>query len=209
MARQADTEALAADRFLQEAVMNDAAHSPQEPAAPANGGPSPYTGTDNMNGVADGISDLEPGTSYTDLKTDLLEAIDGINSVGSFAASGGPKGIHVPDPGIFVRGVGPIELPIDDVQAQRLKQRARHASLGDCDETVDNTSVDNTCELEPHLFDITNPHWAKLVEKATIWAAQQLGLGPGVSSRLHKMLLYEKGAKLNSHTECVSRLSLL
>lgn len=206
MANQADTKALATDQFLQEAIMNGAAaHSFPEPATSVCGGPNPHI--NNLNGSTDGLSDLEPETSTTDLKTELLEAIDGINSSGSFAAIGGPRGIHVPDPSIFLKGVGPIKLPLDHVQAQKLKQRAQRASFGDGYETDVETNFGNICELEPKLFDITNPHWARLVEKATIWAAQQLGLSPGVSSRLHKMSLYEEGATMNPHIEYVSPLT--
>lgn len=204
MAGQADTDALAVDQFLQEAVMNDSAHSPQKPAASASHGPGHHTDNLNSNAKADGLGDPEHETRHTDLKEDLLEAIDGISSVGSFAASGGPKGIRVPDPGIFVRGVGPIDLPFDRVQAQKLKQRAHLAHLGNGNETVVDAGAGNSCELQPHHFEIRNPHWAKLVEKATIWAAQQLGLKPGVSSRLHKMLLCEKSATLKSHAEYVN-----
>lgn len=221
MAEQLDTEVLAADQLLQEAVMNDAAHSPQEPAALARHGiaqgvveADATTDIDDMainltsetwseKFPACGLKDLEPEMRYTDLKRDLREAIDGLDSIGSFAACGGPKGVHIPNPNISVRGVGLIDLPIDHVQARKLKQVAHQTSVGNDIDTVTDTSTGNTCELGPHVLEIANPHWGQLVDKATLWAAQQLGIKTLVSAQLHKMLLYENGPTLNPHTEYV------
>lgn len=225
MAGRLDTEALTADQWLQEAVMNDAAHSPQEPAASASHGiaqeaveADATTAIDvttiNLTSEAStgprastvGISNLEPEMRYTDLKKDLRKAIDVLDSFGSFAACGGPKGVSVPDPTISVKGVGLINLPMDDVQAQRLKQMAYQESVDEDIDTVTDTSVGNTCELGPHMFEIANPNWRQLVEKATLWAAQQLGIKTVVSAQLEKMLLYETGPASSQHTEYVSHM---
>ncbi|KUI68238.1 hypothetical protein VM1G_04457 [Cytospora mali] len=202
---QLDEDALAADQLLQEAIMNDAAHSPREPAASTS------------NDLAQGAEgDIPAANSLTreastdpkalsqdglDLKTDLLQALDGIKSLGSFAACGNPKGITMPDPSIFVRGVGPISSPMNEVQGRTIMKRAYQISSGSDDETVFDASVHNTCELLPHVFEITQPGWDQFLESATLWAAKQLGIRNTVSTQLCSMLLYGEGATLKPNTD--------
>ncbi|KUI56862.1 hypothetical protein VP1G_04179 [Cytospora mali] len=202
---QLDEDALAADQLLQEAIMNDAAHSPQEPAASTSDdlargaeGDIPTANSLTIQASTDPTDFPQDGL---DLKADLLQALNGIKSLGSFAACGSPKGITMPDPSIFVRGVGPIRSPMNEVQARTIMKRAHQISSGSDNETVFDASVHNTCELLPHVFEITQPGWDQFLESATLWAGKQLGIRNTVSTQLHNMLLYGEGATLKPNTD--------
>ncbi|ROW16636.1 hypothetical protein VPNG_01721 [Cytospora leucostoma] len=148
--------------------------------------------TDDMNGIA---PDDNREFDFTELKEDLLEAIDGIHAFGPFSAGGSlamVTGLSSTDPEIWIRDVGAIELPLDDAQAQRIMHKAQQSTLDRDREINTNASVSNPWELRPEEFEIRDPYWASLTQGAMPWVKQKLGLEGDISARLDKMLLYDK-----------------
>ncbi|KAJ6187049.1 hypothetical protein N7519_001957 [Penicillium mononematosum] len=132
------------------------------------------------------------------IKKVLLEALDAIKSSGTFASQG--KLPHV-DPQIKVQDVGAISLPLQESQVRQMMKQAHQAPYGKGSETLVDTAVRNTMELNPDQFELGNPDWDSYVKQACACVAQDLGVDSPVSAELYKMLIYEKGAMFKPHTE--------
>jgi hypothetical protein len=130
----------------------------------------------------------------------LRDALDGITVRSSFA--GGCQFKRILDPQILVGGVGRINLPLSDEQAQQMISRARLAPYRKSSETVVDTTVRNTWKLDPQDFKITaGATWDEWLDRLLKQVAKALGVTEPIHAELHKMLLYEKGAMFKAHTE--------
>jgi hypothetical protein len=129
----------------------------------------------------------------------MLDALDSIQALGTFANAHSLDAIH---PGLVVQDVGPIRLPLQEAQAKQMIAKARQAPYGKGSETIVDTSVRNTWELDPGQFQLTDLHWPTLVAGLCQEVANEAGLGDvQVHADLYKMLIYEKGAMFKAHTE--------
>lgn len=143
-------------------------------------------------------SDLSTERFTFDLQSDLLEALDNIDASGSFASFGTLNPTY---PDIFVHDVGPITRPLDEPQARRLIEKSRLAPYGKGSDTIVDTSVRDTWELNPEQFELRNPKWGPFVQHICARVAGDLGVNSPFSAHLYKMLLYGKGAMFKPHTE--------
>lgn len=135
------------------------------------------------------------------LQSKLLSGLDEIQSPGTFASC---NKLPAFDPQINVYGVGRIELPLNACQAQDMIKAAHRAPYGRGSETIVDTSVRKTWELNPGKhFEIQNQEWRKHIKQCCTRVAADLGIQTGVSAKLYKMLIYEKGAMFKAHTESV------
>ena len=146
------------------------------------------------------IADLDS----QDIKDQLLELLHAIqkHETGSFATSGSLP--HSANPGLYVHGLGLIGLPLSERLAVELAGICHQAPFGKGRKTVVDTTVRKTWELNPSLFEIRNPAWQECVKTAVQSVGKELGIVGGMSSisaQLYKMLLYEKGAFFERHTE--------
>ncbi|KAJ4250573.1 hypothetical protein NW762_011832 [Fusarium torreyae] len=132
-------------------------------------------------------------------KEDLLNAIYNIKSVGTFAWSAPIQ--RSPSFPISVNGVGDIPLPLGEFHAQQIIVQARQAPYGKGSDTIVDTTVRNTWELDPSQFQINVPNWPDRVQHICGLVAQKLGINTTVHAEIYKMLLYEKGALFKAHTE--------
>lgn len=130
--------------------------------------------------------------------SELLAALNAIESSGTFASKGE---LPYVDPQINVQGVGPITLPLQESQARQMIDQAHQAPYGKGSETLVDTTVRDTLELNPAQFELGNPDWDSYVETACAWVARDLGVDAPVSAELYKMLIYEKGAMFKPHAE--------
>lgn len=158
------------------------------------------------HGETSAVSDSELSTDdfRTSLHGDILGALEAIQTTrGSFAAFKPLSGQF--NPQICVGGVGDIQLPLAPDQARQIITKAQQAPYGKGSETLVDTSVRNTWELDPDRFEIKHPDWDKAVGNLTQnVVAKELGIdGAGIRAELYKMLLYEKGAMFKAHTEWV------
>jgi hypothetical protein len=86
---------------------------------------------------------------------DMLNALESIHSSGTFANAHKLGEIF---PGLVVEDVGSIDLPLQEAQAKQMIAKARQAPYGKGSETIVDTSVRNTWELDPGQFRLTDPH---------------------------------------------------
>jgi hypothetical protein len=110
-----------------------------------------------------------------------------------------------PNPGLTIDGVGLIGLPLSERDAKVVISHASQAPFGKGDQTVVDTTVRDTWEIEPASVSFTNPRWEQYVEQIaskTIWTA--LGVAPWTSKprcELYKLLLYQTGSHFLPHQE--------
>ena len=127
----------------------------------------------------------------------IRSIVDTLNSVtipGSFA-SGGP--FQFPLPALKINGVeGYVGLPVGKLQAKAIIAACTQAPFGRGQETIVDTTVRNTWELEPSQFTITNPQWNSHLENLAAVVKKELGcdLKLSVKCDLYKFLLYEQGS---------------
>lgn len=163
-----------------------------------------------MSGVKVEASDVKvemrdrDATSHTissppsGLKDELLQAIENIQVDGTFASSSAVNRLSA---GIFVHGIGDIATPLSEVQAFQMIAKAHQAPYGKGSDTIVDTSVRNTWELDPSQFELRDPTWAAQVRILCTQVVETLGINGTIKAELYKMLIYEKGAMFKAHTE--------
>ncbi|KAK7756709.1 hypothetical protein SLS62_001150 [Diatrype stigma] len=137
------------------------------------------------------------------LKQNLQRGLDLITAKGDFAAWEADK----KDPDILVNGVGPVHLPLSELQAKELIAKSHQAPYGKGSETIVDTSVRNTWEINPDQFEIRNPQWGAFMDMLLKRLSAKLGVHAPVSAELYKMLIYEKGAMFKAHTDSTHEMS--
>lgn len=104
------------------------------------------------------------------------------------------------DPGLSVRGIGTIPLPVDAHTAHRLCAVAHPASHGYKDQTLFDRKVRDTWEIVAGDLRLENPLW---LEKALERISRDLGLAAEgrVHAELHNMLVYGPGQFFAPHQD--------
>lgn len=132
------------------------------------------------------------------LKRRLLKCLNEIPAVGNVATSKQHR--HFTNPGLTI-GDTLIPLPLAPRDAESIKSVCRQAPFGRGDETVVDTSVRKTWELDPSQFKLANPDWDEYLYNTLLKvAAQKLGLSD-VRADLYKLLLYEPGSFFKRHKD--------
>ncbi|KAF4959863.1 hypothetical protein FGADI_1366 [Fusarium gaditjirri] len=156
-------------------------------------------GEDNGEDKQSVASDSSTMTPNDPFKVDLLKAIKDFKIVGKFAFD---EEIEISeDFNISVQGVGDIKLPLKKAQAMKIITQARQAPFGRGSDTIVDTSVRKTWELDPEQFTIGGDEWSDYLQELCELVAQKMGINTPVHAELYKMLLYEKGAMFKSHTD--------
>ena len=136
----------------------------------------------------------------------LLNVLDGIDD--SADATFATNGIlpNAANPGLVVADLGGIGLPLSDHDAHRLAGICHQAPFGKGSETVVDTKIRKTLELNPSQFELQNPAWQQTLNDVVAQVANGLGIAVGAASvraELYKLLLYEEGAFFDRHREFV------
>ena len=117
--------------------------------------------------------DDEEGPYVVSLKTDLLRTITSIKSFGKFAHL--KRNTIFVNPGLEVAG-SLIPLPLVVRDAEAIRASSQQAPFGRGEETVVDTTVRNTWELDANQFRCSNPHWKPFVILLVREAAKNLGM---------------------------------
>jgi len=129
----------------------------------------------------------------------LSEALSQIDRPGSFCVSGDSPVLL---PGLEVKGLGPIGLPLTVQQAQELKEHCDQAPHGKGTKTVVDTSVRRVWRMGPDRFSLTNPDWNPFVYETVAKVEESLGLeDQELVSSLYDLLLYEPGSFFLPHRD--------
>lgn len=125
----------------------------------------------------------------------IVETLGSVKRPGYFACGGS---VELPMPVLRVDGVeGVVGLPLGRASAKEIIEKCSQAPYGRGEETIVDTAVRNTWQLDPSKFSVNNPEWdARLKELVSGVVKSDLGCDEslGVSCELYKFLLYEKGS---------------
>jgi hypothetical protein len=128
----------------------------------------------------------------------LAKAIRQATKSARFCVTGG---LGATDPGIELAGVGPVSVPLRRGMKRSLIHLCRIAPYGKGTETLVDTNVRNTFELDPTKFRLSDA-WNAAVASATSTIAQQLGLPTEqLEAKLYKLLVYERGGFFLPHRD--------
>lgn len=154
------------------------------------------------------------GSDWTHSKDEIEFELDQVKAPGSPCfdqiLGATPDSLGV---GVTINDVGPIKFPLAEEQAQQIISKARLAPHGRGEETVVDTAVRNTWELDLNQFKLTetakakrkDSGWSFVLRIAKYIVSEGLGIEyKRIRAEPYKMLLYEKGAHFKSHTEYVT-----
>jgi len=134
-----------------------------------------------------------------DVHDKLLEALGEVDRPSAVCTSGDRP---LTMPGLEVGELGALSLPLGKTQARKLIKLCRQAPYGKGTETLVDTDVRRTWELDPDQFRLTNPKWEELVEEIVINVQRELGLEDRkLTAHLYKLLVYEKGGFFLPHRD--------
>ncbi|KAI4247636.1 MAG: hypothetical protein L6R42_009565, partial [Xanthoria sp. 1 TBL-2021] len=138
-----------------------------------------------------------------ELKTQLYQCLEETRGkwLGSFAH--GQTLATAPNPGLVVHGLGTIGFPLSEREAVELKKACHQAPFGKGSETLVDTKVRDTWELNADQFVLRNHLWQATLDQVLQRVAKALGVAGGstaVKAELYKLLLYDEGAFFDSHT---------
>ncbi|KAF9648913.1 hypothetical protein BDM02DRAFT_3128680 [Thelephora ganbajun] len=109
-----------------------------------------------------------------------------------------------PLPGLYIEGIGVIGFPLSERDAKLIEAAATQAPFGKGTETVVDTTVRDTFEINPDRFSFKNPAWIEFLRTVTKKAADGLGLSPNLPpprADLYKLLLYKTGSHFLPHKD--------
>jgi hypothetical protein len=128
----------------------------------------------------------------------LANAIGEATRSAKFCVAGS---LPVVDPQIEVEGLGPIKLPLKPTMAKKLVACCQPAPYGKGTETLVDTRVRKTYELDPKNFSLSDA-WNSAIAEATRTVAEPLGLpADRLEARRYKLLVYEKGGFFLPHRD--------
>lgn len=106
-------------------------------------------------------SDLELEDQSPYFQT-LLKALQSVKTIGSFAVGGS---IKMPMPALYVHGIeDQIGLPVGSTTAKSIIEKCTRAPYGRGKQTIVDTAVRCSWQLDPPQFEISNPAWAEGLE---------------------------------------------
>ncbi len=128
----------------------------------------------------------------------LAAAIGQATRLAKFAVSGE---LPVADPGLVVEGLGRVPVPLKRGAVKALIAACQVAPYGQGTETLVDTRVRRTFELDPSRFRL-GAEWNSAIADATRTIADVLGLpADRLEARLYKLLVYEKGGFFLPHRD--------
>ncbi|KUI55593.1 hypothetical protein VP1G_02971 [Cytospora mali] len=153
----------------------------------------------HYNQGSDSESEEEQNPQLVTWKKDLAEGLNAIQSFGDFASQKNYS--QFVNPCLEIADCL-IPLPLVSLFAEQIKFVSRPAPFGRGDETVVDSSVRLTWELNHDEFRITNTAWSGFLDTIKQDAAHNLGLSPAdINVEPYKLLLYEKGSFFKRHKD--------
>ena len=128
----------------------------------------------------------------------LLERLASVERPGDFC-TGGLRTIFMP--AIDVDGVGRIALPLLPAQAEALVATAEAAPYGRGADTIVDSSVRRTWQIDPGKVRIGGRQWDKTLADLVSDVANGLGVTEPVAADFYKLLIYDAGSFFVGHRD--------
>jgi predicted 2-oxoglutarate/Fe(II)-dependent dioxygenase YbiX len=132
------------------------------------------------------------------IATDLAGLLNEVRRPGDFCTFGT---CEIFPPGLEVQGVGPIALPLLPAQAAELVGVAEPAPYGRGEQTLVDTDVRRTWQIDADQVRIRGRAWASTLEAIVARVAEGLGVTEPVTAALYKLLAYDEGGFFASHRD--------
>lgn len=130
---------------------------------------------------------------------ELLALMDKVKTSGTFSVGGTLPSIP---PGLKVKGVGNVALPLLEQQAKALIEFSQQSPFGYGEETIHDTNVRKSWQIAAEDFELTNPQWEEALQEAVAQIGKQLGLDDcKIEFEQYKLLIYEKGGLFAAHRD--------
>ncbi|MCC5906740.1 MAG: 2OG-Fe(II) oxygenase [Balneolaceae bacterium] len=133
------------------------------------------------------------------LKKEISDCLQNLKGSGKFA-SVNTTGFVLP--GLNIEGAGEISFPVNEMQAERLIQSAKKAPFGKGSETLLDTDVRNTWEIDAEKLHFDNPVWQDFLNDIIENVQIDLGIEDySMKANLYKLLIYEEGGFFLKHKD--------
>ena len=123
----------------------------------------------------------------------IVQCLKSVEKPGDFACGGS---VSLPLPALHVDGVdGILGLPIGRLEAKAVIEQCSQAPYGRGEQTIIDTAVRNTWQLNPSKVTILNPEWEQRLKCLVSHVKEELGCPStaSVACKFYKLLLYEEG----------------
>jgi hypothetical protein len=127
---------------------------------------------------------------------DIADALDNIVVEGSFA--GMAKVQSFQDVGLSVHGIGKINLPLQEEQVRQLIAQSRQASFGKGSDTIVDTAVRNTWELDASQLEFHGDVYERTLNKILNFVRSTLGITVPIRAELYQDAHLRKGCHVQS-----------
>lgn len=132
------------------------------------------------------------------IQDQLAALLARIDRPGDFYATGT---LDMHPPRLRVEGVGTIALPLLPVQAQQLIEVAEQAPYGRGSETLVDTEVRRTWQIDAARLTLEGQRWLDDLHALLPRLAEGLGVTGQVEAELYKLLIYDAGSFFLSHRD--------
>jgi len=129
---------------------------------------------------------------------ELAAILSTVRRPGDFFVSGSQL-LHAPR--IEIAGVGVVSLPLPAEQARQLVAVAARAPYGRGSETLVDTDVRRTWQIDAGQVGISGRHWPATLAEIVARCADGLGIQESVSAEFYKLLIYDTGSFFVNHRD--------
>lgn len=134
----------------------------------------------------------------TSVNSRLLKIVKKIQRPTEFCVIGSRE---IYTPRIEVEGVGQLSFPLLASQAEQLIAKAESAPYGKGEQTLVDTNVRRTWQINKEQVNIEGRYWKKDIQSILDEIIQCLGLNNKVIADLYKLLIYDKGSFFVPHRD--------
>ena len=142
--------------------------------------------------------------SKKEIMKKLNEIFDKIEQAADLTVGGKSNSLPL-IPGLYVKNIGEIPLPICSEQLNKLLLKATKSSYGNGLKTGNDESVRKSHELTADQFHFNNPEWNKKIKSIFEYIAIKLGCCPENVKYVHgypyKLLIYQKDGHFIQHRD--------
>jgi len=128
----------------------------------------------------------------------FAEALANVQRPGGFHVAGS---FDIHPPRLEVEGVGPIALPLLPAQAEALVAGAEQAPYGRGSETLVDTSVRRTWQVDAAKVKLTGRKWAEDLAGVVERVRLGLAVAGAIEAELYKLLIYDTGSFFVPHRD--------
>ena len=131
-----------------------------------------------------GADSDEQSSPWKRLRDQFVQNLESVKHTGSFSTFGFNEQFALPS--VRVDGIGAIRLPLSCEAAQALIKVSRQAPFGKGSETIVDTSVRDTWEIDGEKISFEKVAWQPWLADVLVKVIDELGVAGTVTAQLYK-----------------------